>query len=130
MEFFRTDANDGPLGNSQRTRNTSRSFAEVVGACGRGPPTVLIMHLLNLPAQAISQDYIVVKLIPPRCGREFGTWEFGDGGKVEAVNEATEDVEGRQEGDGGEESGIHVRVQSRRRTSDRYGEEWDWDSRS
>lgn len=72
--------------------------------------TILIMHLLNLPTEPIPLDHIVVKLIPPRRGREFGAWEFGQWGEVEAVDEAVEGVEGCEEGGEGEERCVHFCV--------------------
>ena len=68
------------------------------------------MHLLNLPAEPIPQHDIVVKLVPPRRGRELGAGELCERGDVEAVDEAVEGVEGREEGEGGEEGGVHCFV--------------------
>ena len=65
------------------------------------------MHLLDLPAESVPQHDIVVKLVPPSRGREFGAGELGERGEVEAVDEAVEGVERREDGGGGEESRVH-----------------------
>ena len=65
------------------------------------------MHLLDLPAESVPQHDIVVKLVPPSRGRKFGAGELGEWGEVEAVGEAVEGVERREDGGGGEESGVH-----------------------
>ena len=69
--------------------------------------TVSIVHLLDLPTESVPQHHIVVKLVPPRRGREFGAGELGEWGEVEAVDEAVEGVERREDGGGGEESCVH-----------------------
>ena len=69
--------------------------------------TISIMHLLDLPTESVPQHHIVVKLVPPRRGREFGAGELGEWGEVEAVDEAVEGVERCEDGSGGEESCIH-----------------------
>lgn len=66
------------------------------------------MHLLNLPTEPIPLHHIVIKLVPPRRGREFGAREFGEWGEVEAVDDAIEGVDGCEEGSGGEEGCVHV----------------------
>lgn len=60
------------------------------------------MHLLNLPTEPIPLHDIVVKLVPPRRGRELGTGELGERGEVEAVDDEAEGVESREDyrGDG------------------------------
>lgn len=60
--------------------------------------TVLIMHLLDLPTESIPLYHIVIKLIPPRRRREFRAGEFGERGKVEAVDETVEGVDGCEDG--------------------------------
>lgn len=65
------------------------------------------MHLLDLPTESIPQHDIVVKLVPPRRGRERGAGELCERGQVEAVDEAVEGVERREDGGGGQESRIH-----------------------
>ena len=65
------------------------------------------MHLLDLPAEPIPQHDVVVELVPPRRGRELGAGELCERGEVEAVDEAVEGVERREDGGGGEESGVH-----------------------
>ena len=74
----------------------------------RGSPTILIVHLLNLPAEPIPLHHIVIEFIPPRRGRELGSWEFGEWGEVETVDEAVEGVERCEEGSGGQEGGVHL----------------------
>ena len=69
--------------------------------------TVSIVHLLDLPTESVPQHDIVVKLVPPRRGREFGAGELGERGEVEAVDEAVKGVERREDGGGGEECGVH-----------------------
>lgn len=77
---------------------------------GRGDPTILIMHLLNLPTEAIPFHHIVIKFIPSRRGCELRPWEFGQRGEIKAVDEAVEGVDGREEGGGGEEGCVHSRT--------------------
>ena len=60
--------------------------------------TVLIMHLLDLPTESIPLYHIVIKLVPPRRRREFRAREFGERGKVEAVDETVEGVDGCEDG--------------------------------
>lgn len=74
--------------------------------------TVLIMHLLNLPAEPIPFHHIVIKLIPSRRGCELRPREFGQWGEVEAIDEAIEGVDGREEGGGGEEGRVHLGARS------------------
>ena len=69
--------------------------------------TVLIMHLLDLPTEPVPLHHIVVELIPPRRRREFGTRELGERGEVEAIDETADDIEGHEDGHGGEENLIH-----------------------
>lgn len=78
----------------------------------RGYPTILIVHLLDLPTEPIPLHHIVIKLIPPRRGRELGAWKFGERGKVKTVDEAVEGVERREEGSSGDEGRIHLCVRS------------------
>lgn len=90
-------------------------------------PTVVIMHLLNLPTEPIPLHHIVVEFIPPRRGRESGAWVFGQRGEVEAVDEAVEGVEGCEEGGGGEERCVHFCVRSNAAQETEMGQ-WDWGS--
>ena len=69
--------------------------------------TVSIVHLLDLPAESIPLHDVVVEFVPPRRGREFGAGELCEGGEVEAVDEAVEGVECREDGGGGEEGCVH-----------------------
>ena len=69
--------------------------------------TVLIMQLLNLPTEPVPLHHIVVKFIPPRRRREFGAWELGERGEVEAIDDAADDIEGCEDGYGGEENVVH-----------------------
>ena len=87
--------------------------------------TVLIMHLLNLPAEPIPLHHIVVKLIPPRRPREFGAWELGERGEVEAIDEAAEDIESREDGRGGKENVVHSFFFDMRHTNTQYGTRTD-----
>ena len=65
------------------------------------------MHLLDLPTEPVPQHDVVVKLVPPRRGRDFGPGELCERRQVEPVNEAVEGVERREDGGGGEECRIH-----------------------
>ena len=65
------------------------------------------MHFLDLPTEPVPQHHIVVEFVPPSRGREFGAGELGEWGQVEAVDEAVEGVEHREDGGGGEESRVH-----------------------
>ena len=65
------------------------------------------MHLLDLPTESVPQHNIVVKLVPPRRGRDLGAGELCERGQVEPVDEAVEGVERREDGGGGENGRIH-----------------------
>ena len=78
----------------------------------RGYPTILIVHLLDLPTEPIPLHHIVIKLIPPRRGCELGPWKFGEWGEIKTVDEAVEGVKRCEEGSGGDEGRIHLCVRS------------------
>lgn len=65
------------------------------------------MHLLDLPTEPVTLHHIVIELVPPRRGREFGAREFCERGEIEAVDETVEGVKGREDGGEREQGGVH-----------------------